>query len=84
MFSLATSSVLEGHTFHIILANINRNILLNDLPEYFKALKDHGTLIISGILSVDKDVLLAKAKDCGFTFVSSFYENNWISLNLRK
>jgi len=77
-------AVLEGHTFHIILANINRNILLNDLPEYFKALKDHGTLIISGILSVDKEVLLAKAKDCGFTFVSSFYENNWISLNLRK
>jgi ribosomal protein L11 methyltransferase len=77
-------SVLEGHTFHVILANINRNILLNDLPEYFKVLKDNGTLIISGILSVDKDVLLAKAKECGFTFVSSFYENNWISLNLRK
>ncbi len=78
------SSVLEGHSFHFILANINRNILLQDLPEYFKALKDNGTLIISGILTVDKEVLLAKANEYGFTFISSFYENNWISLNLRK
>jgi ribosomal protein L11 methyltransferase len=78
------SSVLEGHTFHVILANINRNILLNDIQVYFNTLKEHGTLIISGIHSVDKDVLLMKANECGYTFVSSFYENNWISLNLRK
>jgi ribosomal protein L11 methyltransferase len=78
------SSVLEGHTFHVILANINRNILLNDMQVYFNTLKEHGTLIISGIQSVDKDVLLMKTNECGYTFVSSFYENNWISLNLRK
>ncbi len=76
--------VLDGHTFHFILANINRNILLSDLPAYFQSLKDNGTLILSGILSTDKDIILEKAKECGFTFVSSFYENNWISLNLRK
>lgn len=77
-------SVLEGHTFHIILANINRNILLQDLSNYFTSLKDSGTLILSGILTSDKDVILAKARECGYTFISSFYENNWISLNLRK
>lgn len=76
--------VLDGHTFHFILANINRNILLSDLPVYFQSLKDNGILILSGILSSDKDAILEKAKECGFTFVSSFYENNWISLNLRK
>jgi ribosomal protein L11 methylase PrmA len=47
-------------------------------------MKDHGTLILSGIHSSDKEVLPAKAKELGFTFVSSFYENNWISLNLRE
>jgi len=78
------SSALEGHTFHVILANINRNILLNDLPVYYKTLKGHGILILSGILSTDKDTILLKAKECGFTFMSSFYENNWISLKLRK
>jgi len=77
-------SVLEGHTFHIILANINRNILLQDLSYYFTSLKDSGTLVLSGILTSDKDVILAKAQECGFTFINSFYENNWISLNLRK
>jgi ribosomal protein L11 methyltransferase len=78
------SSVLEGHSFHVVLANINRNIILNDLPAYFKAIKTHGTLILSGILSVDREAVLTKAVECGFSFVSSFYENNWISLNLRK
>jgi ribosomal protein L11 methyltransferase len=75
---------LEGHTFHIILANINRNILLNDLPVYCNSMKMHATLVLSGILTSDKEALLEKAKECGLTFVSSFYENNWISLNLRK
>ncbi len=78
------SSALEGHTFHLILANINRNIILNDLPAYTLSLKEHGTLILSGILKDDKDAVLAKAKECGFTFNSSFYDNNWISLNLSK
>jgi ribosomal protein L11 methyltransferase len=78
------SKALEGNTFHVILANINRNILLNDIRAYFNALKEYGTLIISGIHSTDKDVILKKANECGYTFVSSFYENNWISLNLRK
>jgi ribosomal protein L11 methyltransferase len=78
------SSALEGHTFHIILANINRNVLLNDLPVYFNCLKKHGILVLSGIHESDSNVLLAKAKECGFTFSSSFYENNWISLNLKK
>jgi ribosomal protein L11 methyltransferase len=78
------SGALEGHTFHIILANINRNILLNDMPVYYDHLKAHGTLVISGILASDKDIVQEKAEQCGFTFVSSSYENNWISLNLRK
>lgn len=77
-------SALEGHTFHLILANINRNVLLNDMPEYKKALKEKGILILSGILSTDKEVILKRASELGFNFVSSFYENNWISLNLRK
>ncbi len=77
-------SAIEGHTFHLILANINRNILLNDLDEYYKALKDNGTLIVSGILSGDKDAILIKATNCGFTFVDSDHENNWISINLKK
>jgi len=77
-------SALEGHSFHIIFANINRNVLLSDMSEYKKALKDNGVLILSGILSTDKEIILAKASELGFTFISSFYENNWISLNLRK
>lgn len=78
------AKALEGHTFHYILANINRNILLKDLEDYKNALKDNGTLIISGILTSDEKVLLDRANECGFTFIQSNYENNWISLNLKK
>lgn len=78
------SSSLEGHTFHYILANINRNILLNDMPVYTNSLKENGILIISGILKDDRETLLKRANDCGLTFISSLDENNWISLNLRK
>lgn len=78
------SSCLEGHTFHIILANINRNIILADLPAYKTALKEHGIIVLSGILNEDREEVLQKTKELGFTFVSSFNENNWISLKLRK
>jgi ribosomal protein L11 methyltransferase len=78
------SAALEGHTFHIILANINRNVLLDDMPAYYNALKDNGIIILSGILSADEEIVKNKARECGLTFVSSYCENNWISLNLRK
>ncbi|MCB8994877.1 MAG: 50S ribosomal protein L11 methyltransferase [Bacteroidales bacterium] len=78
------ASALEGHTFHVILANINRNIILADMHHYYKALKKGGIMVLSGILKSDEETILSRAKEFGLIFISSFYENNWISLNLRK
>ena len=58
--------------------------LAEDLVDQDSTFQDFVVAHEFGILSSDKDAILEKAKECGFTFVSSFYENNWISLNLRK
>jgi ribosomal protein L11 methyltransferase len=63
--------------FDIILANINRNILLNDMPSYFKALKKGGELLLSGIYVEDIDIVNSTAQASGFKFMSSQSKNKW-------
>lgn len=48
--------------FDVILANINRNILLEDMPIFKTALKDDGIIILSGFYADDVPLLLEKAK----------------------
>jgi len=74
---LGDSSLLPGKTFNIILANINRNILLNDIPVYRGSLNDGGMLIMSGFYSEDLALIEAKAAECGLKLVSKKMENNW-------
>ncbi len=77
-------NAIKDQQFHIILANINRNILLNDMLAYCDSLRYKGTLIISGILPQDKEIILEKAKDCGLIFKSVLQENNWLSIIFEK
>ena len=71
-------------SYDIILANINRNILLEDINRYLLKLKINGMLIISGILKKDREVLISKAGSEGVSFMSELCENKWISLIFRK
>jgi ribosomal protein L11 methyltransferase len=90
-FSFSQHKVIKGDAFSIpdlkyktILANINRNILLNDTKYYFDHLSDQGELIISGILKSDKEIIFKELDKFNLIFVSELYENNWISLKFRK
>ena len=74
---LGDSSLLHGKKFDIILANINRNILLNDIPVYRKCLNDGGMLIMSGFYSEDLPLIEAKANETGLKVISNRIENNW-------
>ncbi len=71
------SKVLEPEIFNCVLANINRNILLTDMEDYSKALKDNGILILSGFYSVDLQAIIEKAKSLNLSFVESREKNNW-------
>jgi len=74
---LGDSSLLAGKKYDIILANINRNILLNDIPVYRESLNPGGKLYMSGFYSEDLPLIEAKANDTGLRIMSSRVENNW-------
>jgi len=71
-------------TFDLVLANINRNIILEDLPVYCHHLAKGGTLILSGILGADKALVCERAETLGLGFIREVYDNSWISLKFRK
>lgn len=66
--------------FDIILANINRNILLNDMKSFRSVLNEGGFLILSGFYEEDVPTLLAKAKELGLQEIGKRTDNNWTCL----
>jgi ribosomal protein L11 methyltransferase len=78
------ASDIPDKLYGTILANINRNILLADMKDYFQHLISGGELIISGILNTDREVIMRESNKLNLRFVSELYENNWISLKFRK
>ena len=79
-------SVIENHeaTFDIAIANINRNILLADMPHFAKSLKSEGHLILSGFYEEDADILICKAEELGLHKTSMKTTNNWCIIVLEK
>jgi ribosomal protein L11 methyltransferase len=68
----------------IILANINRNVLLADMTAYYNILDRNGVLILSGIMEHDLKIILESARKNGFLETKVFSENQWHSLILNK
>ena len=73
------SSLLQGKNFDIILANINRNILLKDIPIYSQSLKKGGSLFLSGFYLKDLDAISSKCGAYGLEFEKKLEKNNWVS-----
>ena len=75
------ASLLAGKTgFDLVLANINRNILLADMPAFAACLKKGGRLILSGFYTEDIPLMQVKAASVGLKFVDSTVKDNWVSL----
>ena len=72
---------VEG-SFGLVMANINRNILLNDLPTFRSKMADGAQLILSGFYTDDIPLLVDKAEECGLQLVSQLEENGWACLLL--
>jgi len=71
------AELLEGLEFDIILANINRNILLADMDKYAACLSTGGELYMSGFYNEDIALIEAEANNNGLELVSSKLKNNW-------
>ena len=70
---------VEG-TFDLVLANINRNILLNDLPAFRKKMSPGARLILSGFYTTDSPLLIEKAASLGLTIEQQKEDHNWACL----
>jgi len=75
---------LETGEFDVILANITRNILVRDLPEYTSHLVKGGTLVVSGFLAEDVQFVLNAAYECGLDHKQTQEDSNWILLSFKK
>jgi ribosomal protein L11 methyltransferase len=70
--------------FDVILANINKNVILENFELLKNQLKSNGTLLLSGLLEVDRDVIFAGAKELNLNEKKSLIRNNWIAIQLGK
>ena len=74
--------VILDNRFDFILANINRNVILDSLPTLHNKLNKGGILLISGILRQDEPIILEAARQAGFTVDEKFYRNEWCCFQL--
>lgn len=66
--------------FDIVLANINRNILLNDMPQFKHAMRDGAKLILSGFYEKDAEMLINKAEELKLKLDKKKIKNDWCML----
>ena len=78
------ASLLKSKKYDMIIANINRNILLQDIGAYVKSLNDNGTLLLSGFYTEDIPVILKEAKIHNLKLEKQLERNNWVGLKLKK
>jgi len=74
----------EAKQYDVILANINRNVLLNSAEELYSRLNESGILLISGILDVDEELVSNKYVDVGFNLEKVNSKGYWKCILLRK
>lgn len=74
------ASLLVGKKYDLIIANINRNILLNDMQQYVDCLNPKGIILFSGFYTEDIPFIDESCTRKGLTFVKKFERNNWVSL----
>ncbi|MEO8516662.1 MAG: 50S ribosomal protein L11 methyltransferase [Flavobacterium sp.] len=74
------AALLKGKKYDLIIANINRNILLNDMQSYVDCLNEKGTIFFSGFYEEDIPFIDASCTEKGLTFVKKLQRNNWVSL----
>ena len=81
---LGGAELLKGMHFDIILANINRNILLADMEQYAACLSSGGELYMSGFYVQDIPLIEAEANRNGLKLIDYHEKNNWVAVKTMK
>ena len=74
------ASLLKEKAYDVIIANINRNILLADMSKYVTCLKKEGLLFLSGFYKDDISIINKECSKYGLKLQESLEKNNWVSL----
>lgn len=73
------ASLLKNQKYDVIIANINRNILMMDIPKYTACLHKGGILLVSGFYLEDLKLITEKCKEVGLQFEKNLEKNNWVA-----
>ena len=74
------AGLLTDQSFDVVIANINRNILLEDMSKYVRCLNPGGLLLLSGFYREDVDKIDSKAVELGLELLSQKERNRWVGL----
>ena len=74
-----SSRLREQDKYDVIIANINRNILLNDTPAYARSLKKNGILLLSGFYTEDLPLITESCNKLELQYVENKERNNWVA-----
>ena len=80
------ASLLDSKTadYDLVLSNINRNILLNDMPRFCQIMKQDAKLILSGFYTEDIPLLEARGKELGLTLTGAKNRDKWASIIMQR
>ena len=78
------ASLLTTQKYDLIIANINRNILINDMTAYANCLNQNGTLLLSGFYEDDIEAIGKACTENGLKYLSKRTRNNWCALTYFK
>ncbi|NEW79607.1 MAG: 50S ribosomal protein L11 methyltransferase [Gelidibacter sp.] len=78
------ASLLKNKKYEVIIANINRNILLNDMQVYVSCLNENGVILLSGFYKEDIPVIDAEVSKYGLKLDKQIERNNWVALKYVK
>lgn len=74
----------SARMYDVLLANINRNILLDEMDEYAGRIVSGGDLLLSGFYTEDIPMLVERAEALGLNYVSQSEKNRWACLRFKK
>lgn len=78
------ASLLQRNSYDVLLANINRNILLQDIPTYSVCIRKGGLLFVSGFYLEDMPMIVAVAQNAGLEYISHDTIDNWCCVKFAK
>ncbi|MCB2195834.1 MAG: 50S ribosomal protein L11 methyltransferase [Bacteroidetes bacterium] len=78
------AGLLQKQQFDVIIANINRNILMDDIKHYAKVLKQDGTLLLSGLYQKDLAMIKKEALENNIEYISHYEKHDWVAAKFYK